>query len=463
MERPLIATINETKIRSLDFPMLIIMWVLIFSSSIINLGILPAILFVLLNIVLVMRNSSNSLLVLLLIYFTPAVSLGIPKIFVCSTCIAICKYLFVDLLFKKSKLLRLNYVIYTACFFVFYVTLTIFIAPNINLAFLYYQKYIEGLALLFIFFAMVKAREDLEIIFKWWVFVAGLSLLIRLAHFYLGDYTNLFKIVSELERTDSSMIDKLKSYSGGAVVTRVLWPGEEPNYTSASLIFPFALTLALFSSSKSKIKFFWIMISCMIGMSIVATYSRSGFLSAMVVLGLFSARGGIKNVIPVGSVVGIFIILVSIIPELGERLFGINNTISQGASGRFSLWKLGLNMWMESPMWGKGLAAFYHQYNDAVHNTFIQVLAETGLIGFGLFNMVIIASLKACYRVKTLYSDKKNPDIRFSQAIIFGIIGASYMIGTLTYQDISLFWLMCGASASMYYLTKTRFKNFCLC
>ncbi|MCC6181327.1 MAG: O-antigen ligase family protein [Bacteroidia bacterium] len=463
MERQLIATISETKIRSLDFSMLIIMWLLIFSSSIIDLGLLPATLFVLFNIVLVMRNNSNSLLVLLLIYFTPSASLGIPRVFVCSTCIAICKYFFIDLLFKKTKLPRLNYVVYTAFLFVFYITLTLFIVPNIDLAFLYYQKYIEGLILLVVFFTMVNKRESLGIIFKWWVFVAGLSLLVRLAHFYLGENSHLFKSMSEIEVPAFNFADKLTYNISGRNVYRILWPGEEPNYTSASLIFPFAVALGFSSISKSKMKYFWTTISCMIFISILTTHSRSGFLSAIVIFGLsglFFLRSGVKTIIPIVLVFIASIILLFIMPDIHERIFGINSTIVEGASGRFLLWKLGLDMWSESPLWGKGLTAFYYQYNDAVHNTYIQVLAETGLIGFGLFIMVIIVSLRASYKLKTLYSDIDNPDIQFSRSLIFGNIGASYMISTLTYQDISLFWLMCGSCASMYFLTKRDLKVF---
>jgi O-antigen ligase len=70
-------------------------------------------------------------------------------------------------------------------------------------------------------------------------------------------------------------------------------------------------------------------------------------------------------------------------------------------TGRSGFWKNALELWIEHPIGGIGGAAYdsavYSLYGRprSVHNTFIAVLAELGLVGFSL--VILILGWAICY------------------------------------------------------------------
>lgn len=63
-------------------------------------------------------------------------------------------------------------------------------------------------------------------------------------------------------------------------------------------------------------------------------------------------------------------------------------------NGRFDLWKQSFLYFFNSPLWGNGLGYMVLEYGKATHNTYIQLLCETGIIGFLLFMSIILTTLK---------------------------------------------------------------------
>lgn len=63
-------------------------------------------------------------------------------------------------------------------------------------------------------------------------------------------------------------------------------------------------------------------------------------------------------------------------------------------NGRFDLWKQSFLYFLDSPLWGNGLGYMVSEYGKATHNTYIQLLCETGIVGFLLFTSIILIILK---------------------------------------------------------------------
>ena len=63
-------------------------------------------------------------------------------------------------------------------------------------------------------------------------------------------------------------------------------------------------------------------------------------------------------------------------------------------NGRLDLWKQSFLYFLNSPLLGNGLGYMVSEYGKATHNTYIQLLCETGIIGFSLFISVILTTLK---------------------------------------------------------------------
>ena len=73
----------------------------------------------------------------------------------------------------------------------------------------------------------------------------------------------------------------------------------------------------------------------------------------------------------------------SVFNNLEEKMSKLanNNDVS---NGRFSLWSLALDKFYDRPFLGVGLKNIYDEIGFDVHNTYIQILAETGIIGIAV-------------------------------------------------------------------------------
>ncbi len=110
----------------------------------------------------------------------------------------------------------------------------------------------------------------------------------------------------------------------------------------------------------------------------------------------------------IGSIVAVF----AFAPEASvERIFSSSKSISAGTlNGRTVIWAASIDQWSTSPIIGTGIGSIAYmlssahvEYNSA-HNTFIQVLTETGIIGLSLYLMLIVSMLY--YIQKTALNDK---------------------------------------------------------
>ena len=86
-----------------------------------------------------------------------------------------------------------------------------------------------------------------------------------------------------------------------------------------------------------------------------------------------------------------FLALPVLLPEASlDRLSTVGTSISEGdLGGRVILWRAGVAEFARHPLLGVGSGAFpaVAEFHSVVHNTFLSVLTEVGIIGFVLFAM----------------------------------------------------------------------------
>ncbi|WP_342350001.1 O-antigen ligase family protein [uncultured Nitrospira sp.] len=439
----------------LDVILLLALWGLVLGSSVLSLGIAAPAAFLVVTMVLVLRNPTNGLLVLLLVFYTPAVTVGVPNIFSVVVALTLGLTVVLNPASLGRLLLSSSQVLFTAMAFVLFGAVQMVLSDNMTLALPYFMKYLEGVVLLGILVLTVKTRVDLGRVLMWWAIVAGLATIVKTIHILLGDNTVLYRMMeAKLFHDQFGLEDRINIRHGGEIGRRFLLPGEEPNYISTGLVFPLALALAFHHGSKGMGKLFWTGIACMTAIGCVGTYSRSGFLATALVVGFYLLRGNlVKGIVPVGVFAGAFSMAVMLIPALNKRIFGIGDAVNEGATGRFTLWKQALAMWFDSPVFGNGMSAFYDRYHGAVHNSYLQVLAETGVVGFALYLSVIIVAIQAGRKLRmgTAVAGESN-DIHLSRIALSGLFGFCFMIATVTYQDVKLFWLALGAYSAIYFV-----------
>jgi O-antigen ligase len=106
----------------------------------------------------------------------------------------------------------------------------------------------------------------------------------------------------------------------------------------------------------------------------------------------------------------IILILIYIIPSAVAPFKRFYDRIGGDmSSGRFDLYKSALKMFKEKPLFGWGPGAFNAIHDTGVHNVYLQVLAENGMIGFINFIAIVIINFITIFRtIRLLASSETN-------------------------------------------------------
>lgn len=194
-------------------------------------------------------------------------------------------------------------------------------------------------------------------------------------------------------------------------------------------------------------------------LSLLATGSRGGmialFFTACVYGLVFSAK---KLVKPRTFILALFLAA----PILGVSAFfvapdNVRETVVERfdptkaedsyelTSGRTTLWKHGLQLFLESPLYGHGQATFiplmkenFHVWGNS-HNDYLLYLVHYGVIGLGLFLMVLWSLFRESWSLVESSSDKGVRILALSY--VSGLAGfAIAMFGVNVIQPMMLFW-----------------------
>jgi len=233
------------------------------------------------------------------------------------------------------------------------------------------------------------------------------------------------------------------------------WPNTLGAYIAAILCWPLTLWLCNMGGRRR----WMLLVVCIIGaLPLVLTFSRGAWLGlgagliVAITLGLYGGWLTLKDIsklVVVGLVAALMVLLFSgeIAARIGEDTITVRGNLNAVA------W----NMIESNPVLGIGVNTFvnvmakYDQsgvtsyFAEPVHNAFLLIAAETGLVGLGLF----LALIALVFRVGTqavLSSD------RFLSVSVIGLLAGLTAILVSNLGDVhlktdvvfSLFWLVIG-------------------
>jgi probable O-glycosylation ligase (exosortase A-associated) len=161
----------------------------------------------------------------------------------------------------------------------------------------------------------------------------------------------------------------------------------------------------------------------------LTTYSRGAFLSA----GTFAIFYALRSKHKIRTVFAIVIVSAIVLPVMPQEFWDRMKTVEandegqrdESAQGRLHFWAVGAEMARRNPILGVGFNNFKYAYNDydfsngaygterASHSTWFGTMGDLGYVGLGLFVVILLSSLWACYRVERIRSD--HPEIRAIQ------------------------------------------------
>lgn len=456
-DNSIVSALIKSRIGVIELFMLCMMWGLSLMASVKSLGILGGGVFLFLAVVLTVKKASNSILVLLVLFYSPATALQIPNMFAICCAIAFFGCLIHGNLAQIIRLPGMAF-FFLAVSFCAWSLLTTLFAMDFEVALRYWMQYCHGILLLVLVIMALKNPQDCGRVLKWWAIIAALSLLAACVHYVSGENTFLYNMLKHVKSNNgySAVTSMTIGIGYNEATGRLIWPGLGPNYHSANLIFPFGLALAFYDAGNIFKKALWLVILIMIGSAVVGTFSRSGFISISMVSIMYLLLRNVRAVVPAMALGAVVLVLFLVLPQLVLRISGIGDAMAQGATGRFTAWQYALSMWFESPIWGKGLGSYFAAYGGVAHNTYLTILCETGLIGLILYSGVIFSSIKNCLSIKTVSRKLSSMESGFFRTIVVSLGGMCMMIGTISYEEVKLFWMACGILSAMYYAIKLQ-------
>lgn len=148
----------------------------------------------------------------------------------------------------------------------------------------------------------------------------------------------------------------------------------------------------------------WVVMVALQAVALVLTFSRGGIVAlavtltlAMVVTLLTAGERRSALIIALPAIAGVLLVPLF---EMGQIFVRAFDVIGQAASLRLGLWATAMDVAKWVPVTGVGYGAFESVGGlRHAHSTVFQLLAETGVVGLGLFCAAIIGFVAATHRL----------------------------------------------------------------
>jgi len=277
----------------------------------------------------------------------------------------------------------------------------------------------------------------------------------------------VLSILSPMVLGVGSLVDD-KRYGG-------LW-GDQ-NEFAAMLLVLIPLSIALFyTSRKGFVKFVLLGCSIMLIVGLTLTYSRGGYLAfgVMIVLAMFKFITG-KNRAKILAITVPCLIVGSVIffHTFGEEFIARMETLRhlesrESLRGEGSLnmrfhyyFELAPKIFAENPIFGVGFRGFilHNPRGQISHNTYIEVLTGTGLIGFIPFLIILYMTWRETRKVEEYAKMEGNENYLwfYANALELGLI-SYFLAGMFISLDINkMTWLLVTLSAVILNISRIHF------
>lgn len=248
----------------------------------------------------------------------------------------------------------------------------------------------------------------------------------------------------------------LMKYGWDPHLNRMVSTFLDPNFLAAFLCIGFALALARFYTSKKFIlaKIWPLLI---LGLAIILTYSRSGYIMFGIILFTFALFRD-RKLLVIG-LVAILAVTVAI-PRVKQRIIGGAN-VDITASYRIGSWTGGWNLIEHNFYWGAGynnliparleigylekdkLGSHGDSGNDS---SLIVIWATTGLLGFLIFLYWYFQNIFLGFRAYFKKKEQSVKNLGLAMATIFlGLLANSFFNNTILYGHIIILLMLCLA------------------
>ena len=247
-----------------------------------------------------------------------------------------------------------------------------------------------------------------------------------------------------------------------AIQGRFTGGGGDPNVQAAGFVAAMFLIMGLLGLYRRRAARVALLVAfALVTLGFLATESRGGLVALVVgvVLAMFIAPRHRGRIVALGGV------MLAAILALGAAQPGAIARITDlggGSSGRSDLWRVGWDVFTGHPLTGVGLGNFevveahYTLRPGAisrigyivdvphlVHNTYLQLLAETGIVGLALYLLVIALCLRATWTAIRRFDAigwRREADL--ARAVLMGVVGMSVALFFISDGDDVRLWVL---------------------
>jgi O-antigen ligase len=137
-------------------------------------------------------------------------------------------------------------------------------------------------------------------------------------------------------------------------------------------------------------------------LALVLTLSRSGYLGFAVFAMIYFLRHRrrLSRRLVMGLTIGVFVTLVLFIGPLHDRFVQALSAADFSRSSRLTIWSQAFHHFTAHPVFGIGWSNFQPAPGDHAHNSYLQVLAELGLVGFTLIGGWLISVIWELHKAR---------------------------------------------------------------
>jgi O-antigen ligase len=276
----------------------------------------------------------------------------------------------------------------------------------------------------------------------------------------------------------TSSVDVLEySHRGRSMAfSRPVGTGGSPNETGGHIAILLLVTLSLLLYTKSRFENTLVWIVLLMGMAaLILTFSRGSWVGFAVGLVVFLFVALRHHWMSWKKVITVAILIVMILGVFSVPMAARLSQDDRGAAwARVPLMKLAFNMIQEHPFIGIGVNNFSielprylsselrGEWLYIVHNQYLLVFAETGLIGLFFFLSIIAIVMQTCLRCIKHNDPLISP---LSTGILSGIIALSIFMTvelSISRLTVQLFWIMASivmASERLIRMNRKQFLN----
>jgi O-antigen ligase len=249
-----------------------------------------------------------------------------------------------------------------------------------------------------------------------------------------------------------------------AVQGRFTGGGGDPNLTAAGLVAALFLIIGLFSIYRSwRARRLLLIAFTLVTIGFIATQSRGGLVALLVaaLLTFVLAPRQRRRILALMGLVGVATaVLLAVRPDALQRILDL----SGGTTGRSDLWSVAWKVFTSHPLAGVGSGNFrlIEQHYvllpgtinridllttvpHLVHNTYLQLLAESGVIGLAAFLVVIVGCLRSMWlAIKEFEARGLSNYADLARTVMMGTIGMLTAIFFISDVDDLRLWVLFG-------------------